>query len=154
MRPLRVYVDTSVLGGMFDSEFKTATAWFFRMAAAGRFLLVVSEQVEAEIRPAPRAVRKLFDDVLLQAEFCRFSADVHELTNIYVQNNVVGVKSAVDAAHVALATVSRCDGLVSWNFKHIVNPDKSARFNVVNAAAGYPQLFILSPKELMDYGKI
>ena len=153
MRPLRVYVDTSVLGGMFDAEFRSDTELFFQMAASGRFVLVVSEQVEAEIRPAPRVVRKFFDKVLSQAEFCRFSSDAYDLTNLYVQNQVVGKKSAVDAAHVALATVSRCDGLASWNFKHIVSPDKSARFNLVNATAGYPQLFILSPRELVDYEK-
>ncbi len=153
MRPLRVYVDTSVFGGMFDPEFKVDTERFFKTAASGCFTLVVSEQVEVEIRPAPQVVRRFFDKILAQAEFCRFSSDAHVLTNLYVHNQVVGKKSRVDATHVALATVSRCDGLASWNFKHIVSPDKSAKFNLVNAAAGYPQLFILSPRRLAGHEK-
>ncbi len=151
MRPLRVYIDTSVFGGMFDPEFQADTERFFQLAAAGRFVLVVSEQVEAEIKPSPQVVRNFFDQTLPRAEYCLFSHAVHKLSNLYVQHKVVGKKSSVDADHVALATVSRCDGLVSWNFKHIVSPDKSAKFNLTNASAGYPQLFILSPREVVLY---
>ncbi len=151
MRPLRVYIDTSVFGGMFDKEFRVDTELFFQMAAAGRFQLVVSEQVEAEIKPSPQVVREFYDRVLPFSEFCLFSRAVHELSSLYVEHKVVGKKSSVDADHVALATVTKCDGLVSWNYKHIVSPDKSAKFNMINASSGYPQLFILSPREVILY---
>nr|VFK64670.1 MAG: hypothetical protein BECKUNK1418G_GA0071005_104917 [Candidatus Kentron sp. UNK]VFK71173.1 MAG: hypothetical protein BECKUNK1418H_GA0071006_105317 [Candidatus Kentron sp. UNK] len=42
----------------------------------------------------------------------------------YIDSGVVTPKSAEDALHVALATVSRCALIVSWNFKHIVHFDK------------------------------
>jgi predicted nucleic acid-binding protein len=147
MRPLRVYIDTSVFGGAFDPEFREPTELFFHRAAAGRFHLVVSEQVEAEIAPAPDKVKRRYGDVLTQAELLPITDPVRVLADAYRERGAVGAKSWPDAIHVALATINKCDGLISWNFKHIVQRNKSVLFNAVNADNGYSQLFIASPKE-------
>ena len=42
---LRVYVDTSVFGGAFDSEFRSATQTFFEQVREGQFLPVISAVV-------------------------------------------------------------------------------------------------------------
>ncbi|MBA5941756.1 MAG: hypothetical protein H0M93_00225, partial [Methanophagales archaeon] len=54
----------------------------------------------------------------------------------------------VDAQHIAIATVSRVDILVSWNFRHIVNLTKIRLYNSVNLKYGYPLLEIRSPREV------
>jgi len=148
MRPLRVYVDTSVFGGAFDPEYRESTRLFFNRAATGRFRLVVSEQVEAEINPAPEKVKQRYGDILAQAEFLPISDSIRLLADIYRKNKAVVRKSLPDAMHVALATINKCDGLISWNFKHIVRRDKSLLFNVINADNGHSQLFIATPKEV------
>jgi hypothetical protein len=53
-----------------------------------------------------------------------------------------------DAIHVAAATLSRQDVLVSWNFKHLVNRRRRAMVWSVNATADLGQIDILSPPEL------
>ena len=151
MRPLRVFVDTSVFGGMFDPEFEVDTRAFFTQVAAGRFALAVSRQVYEEIVPAPANVRELFGAMLPQMEFFNDSPAMRELVVAYLDKKVVGPSSRNDASHVAYATVHGCAGLVSWNFKHIVNEDKSLLFNLVNMERGYPQVFIASPKEVMSH---
>jgi hypothetical protein len=45
--------------------------------------------------------------------------------------------------HVAIATVSQPDAIVSWNFKHIVRLDKMKAYNQVNLLNGI--LTIISP---------
>jgi len=35
MKPLRIYVDTSVVGGCFDAEFEAETKRFFDLVRAG-----------------------------------------------------------------------------------------------------------------------
>lgn len=60
-------------------------------------------------------------------------------------------KSRVDAQHIATATISRVDVLVSWNFKHIVNLEKIHGYNSVNLRLGYPILEIRTPIEVIDY---
>ncbi len=52
MRPLRVFIDTSVFGGMFDSEFSVDTQRFFDAVDMDRFQLAISDQVVQEIAPA------------------------------------------------------------------------------------------------------
>jgi hypothetical protein len=42
MKTIKVYVDTSIIGGIFDSEFATATKIFFDQVTEGRFHLVIS----------------------------------------------------------------------------------------------------------------
>ncbi len=50
--------------------------------------------------------------------------------------------------HVAAATVSRADAIVSWNFKHIVRIDKMRAYNQVNLQTGFGLLSIVSPREV------
>ena len=55
----------------------------------------------------------------------------------------------MDALHVALATTTECDLIVSWNFKHIVNYRLIPRYNAVNVLMGYGQLAICTPTEVI-----
>ena len=63
---------------------------------------------------------------------------------------VVSENYLADALHVALATVTGCDLIVSWNFKHIVNYRKIQQYNAVNALHGYGSIAIYSPLEVVD----
>ncbi len=153
MRPMRIFVDTSVFGGMFDEEFEEDTRAFFREVDAGRFLLGVSRQVYDEIVPAPARVKAFFETLLPRMEYFTDSPEAQRLIDIYLARDVVGRKSLNDASHVANATVHGYSGLVSWNFKHIVGKDKSPAFNLINMEQGYPHIFIASPKEILNHEK-
>lgn len=59
-------------------------------------------------------------------------------------------KFADDALHVALATLAKADAIVSWNFKHLVNPIKIRMFNEVNISRGYGTIVIMSPEEIVN----
>ncbi len=58
-----------------------------------------------------------------------------------------------DALHVAIATVSSCSLIVSWNFKHIVHFDKIKLYNAVNILKGFSEIAIFSPLEVISYEK-
>jgi len=38
-----------------------------------------------------------------------------------IEAGIFSSKSTTDALHVALASVSNCNIIINWNFKHIVN---------------------------------
>ncbi len=61
-KPMRVYADTSVFGGVFDEEFATPSRAFFERVRRKRFELVVSPVVAGDITDAPAAVRRLTVD--------------------------------------------------------------------------------------------
>ena len=50
----RIYIDTSVIGGYYDVEFKTATRYFFKRIADKDFDVFFSEVNETELINAPQ----------------------------------------------------------------------------------------------------
>src|SRR4029077_14801480 len=154
MRILRVYVDTSVIGGCFDPEF---SLWSNRLGQdfhAGRFLPVVSSVVASELEFAPQQVRTKFEEILrLEPGFLEPTEEVVNLSEVYAGHGALPPKFRNDLLHIALATVANVDVLVSWNFKHIVRLEKIRIFNAVNLELGYKPLQIHSPQEVASYEK-
>jgi predicted nucleic acid-binding protein len=149
MKPPRIYLDTSVLGGAFDVEFEQDTKALLGLIRSGEMLAVISELTELELRGAPDEAQELLAELLdLGAEDVRLSAEAQEPANAYIAAGVVSLKYRADAVHIALATLAKVDVLVSWNFKHIVNFLRIRGFNGVNLMCGYGTLDIRSPKEV------
>lgn len=152
MSSYRVYADTSVFGGVFDDEFVIASQTFFDQVGE-RFTLVTSALVQAELATAPDDVRDLFDRMLIDAEIATVSETALALQQAYLRAGVVTAKWATDALHVALATVTACTFIVSWNFKHIVHFEKIPLYNAVNTLEGYAPIAIYSPREVIRYAE-
>ncbi|MDP2984041.1 MAG: hypothetical protein Q8O92_12020 [Candidatus Latescibacter sp.] len=53
MKPLRVYIDTSVFGGYFDDEFYAPTRTFFDLANNRLCTVLVSDLLVEEMENAP-----------------------------------------------------------------------------------------------------
>jgi predicted nucleic acid-binding protein len=148
---VRSYADTSVFGGVFDEEFAEPSKEFFREVRENRFILVTSAVVQAELEPAPREVRDLFEEILGIAQVTEVTAEALTLRDAYLEAGVVPAKYTDDALHVALASISGCHVIVSWNFRHIVHFEKIPRYNAVNVLHGYAALGIYSPAEVIRY---
>ena len=117
----------------------------------GRFALVTSGIVEAEVESAPSQVQRLYDEMSVTARIVNASDEALELRDAYLAAGIVTERSADDALHVALASVSLCAVIVSWNFRHIVHFRKIPMYNAVNQTRGYPPIAIYSPREVIDY---
>jgi predicted nucleic acid-binding protein len=148
---MKIYADTSIFGGVFDREFSVPSKQFFNEVDAGRFVLVTSAVVEAEIEPAPEKIRMFFAKYAEKADIAIPNQAALDLQLSYIHSGVVTEKSLDDALHVAIATVSGCDLIVSWNFKHIVHFDKIPKYNAVNVLNGYGHIGIYSPLEVIQY---
>lgn len=148
---LRIYVDTSVIGGCLDPEFEVASRKLFEQFRAGEHILVISDITTAELQAAPEQVRAIVAAVPeeYKTEFAT-PAGADHLATLYVAAGVLPKWSWSDAQHIAIATLSDVDVLVSWNFKHIVNLQRIRGYNAVNAGLGYQQLEIRTPQEIID----
>ena len=149
----RIYIDTSVVGGFFDEEFKDPTQRLFKRLEDNEVRFVISDLLELELIQAPKHVNEL----LLKYPTDRFerielTEEIMTLADKYITEKVVGRSSLEDCRHIALATVNRVDVLASWNFKHIVNLDRIKGYNSVNLRLGYPTIEIRTPQELVSYG--
>ena len=64
--------------------------------------------------------------------------------NLYVQHGVMGQKHIRDLTHIAYTVLARCDYIVSWNFKHLVNAQTMSRVNLFNQTNNYCGVNIVS----------
>ena len=151
MKVIRVYVDTSVFGGVFDEEFQIVSRKFFKQIKEKQFALVTSAVVKEELMVAPKKVQDLFTEISKDAEILNITEDALKLQHSYLKAKIVPSNFSNDALHVALATVSRCQLIVSWNFKHIVHFRKIPLYNKINVDQGYTQVGIFSPLEVIVY---
>jgi predicted nucleic acid-binding protein len=114
--------------------------------------MLVSDLLEEELIFAPNEIKDFFKTLpTKQLESVKLTKDSIELAELYIFEKVVGETSRADCRHIALATISKADVLVSWNFKHIVNLRRIRGYNSINLREGFLTLEIRSPKELMDY---
>ncbi len=148
----RIYIDTSVIGGYFDEEFKEPTRQLFERLEKQEIIFVVSDLLDLELTFAPEKVKHLLHNYLPEYfERINLTEEAIELANVYIKERVVGITSLEDCRHIALATINKVDVLASWNFKHIVNLERIKGYNSVNLRKGYPMLEIRSPKDLLRY---
>ena len=148
----RIYVDTSVVGGIYDEEFELFTKILFERVFKREVRLIISELLEGELINAPEQVREFFQSLPVdQLEFVKLTREAIELAELYIGEKVVGETSRADCRHIAIATLANADVLVSWNFQHIVNLKRIRGYNSINLREGLRSLEIRSPKELTEY---
>ena len=149
----RIYIDTSIVGGYFDEEFKEVTIALFQRLENREIIFVVSDLLDLELINAPQKVRELlYNYTTDKFERVELTEEAIKLADTYVAEKVVGRTSLEDCRHIALATINKVDVLASWNFKHIVNLDRIKGYNSVNLRMGYQMIEIRSPKDLINYG--
>lgn len=150
MKRLRVYLDTSVIGGCLDVEFSLESNRLIKDIKQQKIIMLLSELVINELIDAPSTVQDILKSIPpTTIEIINLTEEIIQLRDAYIQAGVVGKKSLNDAGHVAAATIARADAIVSWNFKHIVRLDKMKAYNQINLFNGYGILTIVSPKEVI-----
>ena len=150
----RLYFDTSVFGGVFDEEFSDYSVQLFERVKRGEVVCLFSEAVDRELSRAPSRVRQYAGSINPNSvERLKINEAAEDLADRYMFEKIVGLKSHDDCLHIALATVNNADGLVSWNFKHIVNENRVKLFNSVNLKLEYKEIAIHSPKHYIDHEK-
>ena len=72
-----------------------------------------------------------------------------ELAKDLVIAGIVPAKASEDALHISIATVHFSDYLLTWNCRHIANPEIQARIAENFRGKGLFLPFICTPEELM-----
>ena len=151
MKRQRIYIDTSIVGGFFDTEFEKETKLLFQRLENEEVIFVVSTILSKELYDAPEHVKTLLQKYSKSCfEEVEITIEAEQLANRYIAEKVVGKTSFEDCCHIALATIHKVDVLASWNFKHIVNLERIRGYNGVNLKMGYSILEIRNPKELVQ----
>lgn len=146
-----IYVDTSVFGGKFDSEFELWTDLFFKKVIESDVKLIFSD-VADDVKNAPNSVKQFVKSIPEKNLWrVQLTEEAILLAEKYLKEKVVGKASRADCYHIAIATILKADILVSWNFKHIVNIHRIHGYNAVNLMNDYQTIEIRNPREIFDY---
>ena len=153
---MKIYTDTSVIGGCFDIEFKEWSDALFQEFVTGTQLIMISDLTLQELELARDEIRNKVIEIPDENRIIIGVGDeVIQLAEKYISEGALTNKSFNDALHIALATIYNCDVLASWNFKHIVNLERIRLYNSINFRLGYKMIEIRTPREIIksdDYG--
>ena len=146
----RVYIDTSVIGGCIDQEFKEWSVKLFNEFKYGKKIAVISDITLDELELAPKKVQNILKQIPEKyLKIIESNSETEELARQYILRKAVSEKFYLDALHIAIATYYNVTVLSSWNFKHIVNLDRIIKYNSVNIEMGYKILEIRSPRDIL-----
>jgi hypothetical protein len=117
-------------------------------AARGGFDLFVSDAVLEEMRAGDPAAAARRLSAAEGATVLATTPDAQALAKTLLRAAALPSKAAVDAIHVAVATVSAMDFLLTWNCTHIANAVMRPRIEAVCPISGFEPPTICTPEEL------
>jgi hypothetical protein len=113
--------------------------------------IIYSDILGEELELAPEHVRLKATDILLKAEHIEvITEEMSNLARMYTKAGALTEKSANDALHIAIATISGASAVISWNFKHMANFIKIQQYNIINLQEGYRMINIYSPMQITE----
>jgi len=158
MKKLKIYLDTSVISHLEQSdapEKMQDTLALWKDIQAGMYNVVISDVTMAEIDRCTEPKQSLLREKLADIHYVETIRDKESLrlSELYFERGGLPPKSKEDALHIAIATVSECDVILSWNFRHIVNMRAIKAVESVNIQEGYRTLRIMPPTMLLEKGE-
>jgi predicted nucleic acid-binding protein len=154
-----VYVETTIPSFYHDPRTSPAVLarrrWtrLWWASAAERYSLVTSEYVLNELANGTKQAARLRVDLLDEVPWIEADAAVERIAQIYIQQKLMPANPPHDAWHLALASKHRCDLIVTWNCKHLANPNKTAHLERINRWLGLDVPRLVTPRDLLRRGR-
>jgi len=154
----RVYLETSFFSQCVTirkatvdrGRRETSLNWWRTQSKA--FELLVSDEVLRELSdPAfPEAVRRPAISMLHGLKVLGLDAEVAGVAELFVHEKVMpGPAVEGDALHLAVSLVHRMDYLLTWNQRHLANPNKRTHLAVICARLNLVPPQIVTPDLLI-----
>jgi predicted nucleic acid-binding protein len=151
----KVYVETSVVSAYFEERTDLVSVaqrfwtrqWWDELRH--QYEVVVSQAVIDELQhpdyPYSQETLKLIEHVPKVS----IENDIRPIVKIYIQERLMPQNPVGDALHLALASYHKCDFLLTWNCKHLANPNKFQRIRLCNQAIGLYVPVLVTPNQLI-----
>ena len=117
---------------------------------APKHRLFVSAEVVAEMSDPRFPQREEALELLRGLALLDVSSEAAAFAELLVQEKLMPAPAnAGDAIHLAAATVHRLEYVLTWNVKHLANPNKRTHFAIVCMRAGFVPPLIVTPDALV-----
>lgn len=152
----RVYIETTIISYLASKPSRdlvtaahqqiTHEWWERRLRDFDAFIsqFVLDEAGAGDVEAATRRLALLKGFPLLDA-----TSEALDLAGILVARSVIPPRKAVDAAHLAVATVHRMQFLLTWNCTHLANAEIMAQVQSICVGVGYAAPIVCTPEELL-----
>ena len=154
MKKLKIYLDTSVISYLDQQdapERMKITKKFWNEISNEMYDVVISDIAITELAKNKENKLKILFEYINQIEYISEpeTEESAKLVESYLKYGTLSEKSRDDLRHIALATVSNCDVVVSWNFKHFVNLKTINKVQAINKLEGYAEIQIMPPNMIL-----
>ncbi|MCL2050191.1 MAG: PIN domain-containing protein [Lachnospiraceae bacterium] len=153
-KKLKIYIDTSVVSHLDASdrpEWMADTLKLWEDMANGKYEIFTSNVAIGEIYKCSEPKRSFMLDKLKEIELSVVNAEtkVEDLSQEFIKLGILKEKSLDDCMHIATALLLKCDVIVSWNFKHIVNDKTIEGVKTISKTKGFDGIKIYCPSILI-----
>jgi hypothetical protein len=149
-----VYVETTVFSA-FVSERKDAASVYrceitreWWALQAQHYELRTSEAVLSELRAGTYPHQQEAVDLAESVEPLEIVDEALSVAEIYVRQRLMPEPCTGDALHLAVASLAEVDFLLTWNIRHLANPNKLEHLGVINRRLGLLTPTIVTPEAL------
>jgi len=150
-----VYIETSIISYLTSRVSRnligaarqqlTQAWWDTRI----NYDLFISEVVYRECAAGDANAAKKRLDAIEGLALLRVTREAIEISKALVGRGIIPAKAAEDALHISIATVHAMDFLLTWNCKHIANPEIQKCIALYLEEQGLFLPFICTPDELL-----
>jgi len=151
----KVYIETSVISYLtarpsndirvMANQNVTIEWWETQRS---NYEIFISEFVVAEASLGhPDAISRRLE-VIADIMELQATEEVRILGQELIRRNALPANAAIDAYHVAIATVNGIEYLLTWNCAHIANAHTRPKIEATCRALGYEPPIICTPQEL------
>lgn len=157
MPKLKVYVDTSILGAIYDLEdaprVNVTKKLLKQLKSRKDYIPFISNILIEEIEKAPKDIVHGLKDIISDVSFETIYEDDDSvlLVDEYMKKRIIPKRYRDDARHIAVAVTNNIDVIVTWNCKHMANIENKRIINAVNMMFGFRQIDIVTPLEVVGY---
>ena len=152
-----VYIETTVIGHIagrihpnptIASQQHVTRQWWAR--ASLRYELFISQLTIDECADGDAQAAKERLAVVSGINLIVPSPDAERLAELLVERNAVPAAQPRDALHISIAAVSGIQFIVTWNFKHLLNPHLQTKIANTCREGGFEPLVICTPQQLLE----
>jgi predicted nucleic acid-binding protein len=153
----KVYIETSVISYLtarpsrdilIAANQQVTQEWWQNRRS--KFDLYISQLVAQEINSGNAEAIAKRQEAVADFNYLDITPEAVHLAEKLIEQNAIPKQAAEDALHIAVATISGMDYLVTWNFKHIANAALRANVELVCRLNSYEPPVICSLMELME----
>lgn len=152
----RVYVETTIPSAYYETrtepEMVARCDWTreWWLDATRRYELFTSPTVFDELAAGTSDRVRLRMELLRELPLLIPSPAIDEIVGIYVLHRLMPSRpSTADAMHLALASFSHCDFIVTWDSKHLANPNKVMHIRRINSVLNLHVPELVTPRDLL-----